>query len=57
MLWTIFILFMVWLLLATVYQEELFDVFDCMVQLKQVEKWDGKLPTYSGITNGLLNLK
>lgn len=28
-----------------------------MVQLKQVEKWDGKLPTYSGITNGLLNLK
>lgn len=28
-----------------------------MVQLKQVEKWDGKLPTYSGITNGLFNLK
>lgn len=28
-----------------------------MVQLKQVEKWDGKLPTYSGVTNGFLNLK
>lgn len=32
MLWTIFILFMVWLLLATVYQEELFDVFDYIVE-------------------------
>ena len=28
-----------------------------MVQLKQVEKWDGKLPTYSGISNGLFNFK
>lgn len=32
MLWTIFILFMVWLLLAPVYQEELFDVFDYIVE-------------------------
>ena len=32
MLWTIFILFMVWLLLAAVYQEELFDVFDYIVE-------------------------
>lgn len=28
-----------------------------MVQLKQVEKWDGKLPTYSGITNGMFSFK
>jgi hypothetical protein len=32
MLWTIFVLFMVWLLLAAVYQEELFDVFDYIVE-------------------------
>lgn len=30
---------------------------DEMVQLKQVEKWDGKLPTYSGITNGMFSFK
>lgn len=28
-----------------------------MVQLKQVEKWDGKLPTYSGIANGMFSFK
>lgn len=32
MLWTIFMLFMIWLLLATVYQEELFDIFDTIVE-------------------------
>jgi hypothetical protein len=31
MLWTIFILFIVWLLLATVYQEEIFDILDYIV--------------------------
>ena len=32
MLWTIFILFIIWLLLATVYQEEIFDVLDYIVK-------------------------
>lgn len=32
MLWTIFILFLIWLLLATVYQEEIFDVLDYIVK-------------------------
>ena len=32
MLWTIFILFIIWLLLATVYQEEIFDVLDHIVK-------------------------
>lgn len=94
MLWTIFALFIVWLILATVYQTELVEAFNYiakkkvavaegdaqakriqadaeayynaqvassltpeMVQLKQVEKWDGKLPTYSGITNGMFSFK
>lgn len=36
MLWTIFILFIIWLLLATVYQEEIFDVLDYIV--KRIEE-------------------
>jgi len=32
MLWTIFILFIIWLLLATVYQEEIFDILDYIVK-------------------------
>lgn len=32
MLWTIFILFIIWLLLATAYQEEIFDVLDYIVK-------------------------
>lgn len=32
MLWTIFILSIIWLLLATVYQEEIFDVLDYIVK-------------------------
>ena len=32
MLWTIFILFLIWLLLATVYQEEIFDILDYIVK-------------------------
>lgn len=27
-----------------------------MVQLEQIRKWDGKLPTYSGASNTLLNI-
>lgn len=32
MLWTIFILSIIWLLLATVYQEEIFDLLDYIVK-------------------------
>lgn len=32
MLWTIFILFIIWLVLASVYQEQIFDTLDYIVE-------------------------
>ncbi len=38
MLWTIFILFIIWLVLVSVYQEELFDAFEYVLRRIKGEK-------------------
>ena len=38
MLWTIFVLFVIWLILASVYQNELFDAFEYILTRIKGEK-------------------